>query len=304
MNTPLDFMKNELKQLDNERYSENVKAAALKIAEKFDDEGHSGFSIGFFYNAMRRYMIQAYQLRLKEPMTWLKAMLELNVSFGAEDMEDTACKDHFKRTRVFDDFNITDPKEVDDVLSLVRVYAFMEPIREIDLTDDSLFETNPHSDTRHHRDAGMIIKRPNGEISHMEYACFSDDGGNVWFTGSDSHGVIPMDHPLPIRRLYVLRASEDSKELHDYKRTCRPGELVRNPHGDLFEIVGYATHPDTTQPYFRLKQKNQQTLMGSDDIIVSSSTLNNLMIEYPPIGLSLPAYAQWPVDTAEKEDGK
>lgn len=303
MKTPLDFMKQEIERLDKDIYPENVIAAAVKIAELFDTEGHSGFSISFFYNAMRRYMIKAYDLRLKEPMTWLKAMLQLKPSFGAGDLEDTACKDHFTRTRVFDDFGITEPQDVDKVLHLVKMYAFMEPIREVDLTDDSLFETNPYSDTRHHRDAGMIIKRPNGEISHMEYASYSDDGGNVWFTGSDSHGVIPMDHPMPIRKLRVLRAREDSKELHDYKRTCRPGEEVRNPYGDLFEIMGYEPHPDSTQPYFRLKHKNRLTLAEKEDIIVSSHTLNNLTIEYPVLGLTLPAYAQWPVDV-EKQDGE
>lgn len=304
MTTPLEFMKRELETIDSTVYSENVVGAALKIAEQFDKEGHSGFSIGFFYNAMRRYMRQAYKLRLTETLTWLEANLRLELVFGADELETTARKDHLIRVGIFDEMNIHDPKEVDQVFQLVKLYARMESIRPIDLKDDSLFESNSYSGNRHHRDDGSIFLNEEGELRCSDYVVFSPDGGHVWFTGRDSHVTLTRDHPTPVRRIYALRDGDEGPlTLLPLKRTCRPGSVVRNPHGEQFTIEGYYAHPDTTQPYFTLTKTNELNLCETEPLIVSNDTLISLEIEFPEAGLTLPAYAIWPIDV-EKDDGK
>lgn len=304
MVTPLEYMKKEIAHPETPRYAEHVVDAALSIANLFDAEGHSGFSIGFFFNAMRRYMLKAYKMRqtADRPTSWLETMKLLEPTFGAEDMEQEALRDHLKRTAVFDEYNITSPHDVDAVFHLLSMYRHMEPIRTINLKDDSLYEKTTYSDNRHHRDNSRVFKTPKGELKYLDFAIFSDNGGEAWYTSCDSQALITDDHRQPFKSVYVLR-KPDSEEVAEYTRTCRLGQKVRNPHGEVFEILSHTPHHDTTQPYFLLKSASTMNLVESEPLIVSANTLMNLMIDFPEINTSLPAYAMWPVDS-EKNDGK
>ena len=70
----------------------------------------------------------------------------------------------------------------------------------------------------------------------------------------------------------------------------------------LFNAIdGIVSHPDTTQPYFKLlPMLRGEVDLTVDPLIVSSNSLIKEMIHVKELDMTLPMYHQWPSDLETK----
>lgn len=292
--TPLEYMKKELAIMAGE-YDKHLVDCALAIAEEYDREGHSGHSIGWFSAQFRTHTLIALKTKALGESTWLDHFKAKEVQLGAGDLTELATDQFYSRVAVLDKFEIRTLEDLETVLKLVTLYTKMEPVRRIDLKNKDNFIEQGGWDILYHVDDSRFYYDDAGQLWVSDLAAFSDNGGDGWFTSKGTSGMIDTDFDPQFRRYYIL-VDADRKPFIG-TRTTTPGSVVRNVHGDIFTIDGIVSHPDTTQPYFKLlPMLRGEVDLTVDPLIVSSNSLIKGTIHVKELDMTLPIYHQWPAD--------